>query len=117
MDDDDNIPPAGPKQLPVESGRPNAEPPTGSTATNGHWLHDESGPASYIGSLSPLLSRLNEILDAKVPGLRCTVDSGTVYLEGPVKSEAQARDIRRMVVELEPDMTVISRLEIREVTR
>lgn len=112
MDDDDNLPPPGPKQLPPHSGQPNAEPPTGSTATNGHWLHDASGPASYAGSPSQSVARLNEILGAKVPGLQCSSENGTLYIEGSVESEAQAHDLLRMVRELEPDMTVVSRVVV-----
>lgn len=110
MDDDDTLPPAGPKQLPPHAGEAHAEPPTGSTATNGHWLHDDSGPTTYVGAQPRSVTHLSEILGAKVPGLRCTVEADQVYIDGRVDSDAQAREILQMVAELEPGLRVTSRL-------
>jgi hypothetical protein len=114
MDDNADMPPPGPKQLPPRSVDGGTAPPTGSTATNGHWLHDAAGPSVLVGGISGSVSRLQGILSAKRPGLRCSVDGGALCIEGVVDTQAEAREIRQLVQELEPGVPVVTRLAERQ---
>jgi hypothetical protein len=110
MDDNAEMPPPGPKQLPPRSGDGATTPPTGSTATNGHWLHDAAGPSVLVGGVSGSVSRLQGILSARRPGLHCSMERGVLCIEGVVDTQAEAQDIRQLVEELEPGVPVVTRL-------
>lgn len=110
MDDDAHSEPPGPKQLPRHPDAVSVDRQAGSTASNGYWLHDNAGPRAYVPPSVELSGRISEILNAVVPGLRCTVEAGQLCVHGTVESDDQAREIRRLVQDAEPGLSVVNRL-------
>lgn len=110
MEDDVNMPPCGPKQLPPRSGDVGPKLPTGSTATNGHWLHDAAGPAVLVDNVSGPVSRLRAMLLAKFPQLCCSVEDVSISVEGAVDTPAQGDEVHEMIEEIDAGMPIVVRL-------
>ena len=109
MDDDADMPPPGPKQLPPRSGNGAPKLPTGSTATNGYWLHGDAGPSVLVDSVSGPLSRLETSLSAKFPQLRFSIENGAICVEDTVHTQVQLAEVCRLIEQIKPTMSVVTR--------
>ena len=107
MDDDANVPPPGPKQQPSRTGGSGGDLATGSTATNGYWLHDEFGPAVLVGGVPEPISGVESAILAKFPQLRCESEDGVIRIVGIVDSASQVQEIRQFISEVWPGKPMI----------
>jgi hypothetical protein len=112
MPTDDPDPARGPKQQP--NGQAAQPTGTGSTSTNGYWVHDDVGPKYYISADAHNVPDLNALLAKQahqIPGLvpeavDVSVVGPTVYIDGTVPSRRVADDVNALIAQCAVGLTV-----------